>query len=158
MAIELDTKRGVVNSYGVRTTKPRYGGDVPDDLVQIASWTWSFDDLPVWSASKLEHNLPAFAKILSANLEVLTPWVGGTSLAVGTVNASDGTGGTAGGFVTAVQAATANINARGQFITGTGALVGASVGSVPQELNVVAVGTYTAGKARLVVRYIIEGV
>jgi len=157
MAFENDAKRGVLNSYGVRTTKQKFGGIVDDDIIKTAAWTFSYDDLPVWTANKLELVIPAYAKILSARLEVITAFAGGTSYSVGLSKSVDGVAIDAAGLITAAQGALANINARGKFLIGTGALVGVAGSVDAAELTVTAVGAFTAGKARVVVQYLTEG-
>jgi hypothetical protein len=158
MTFELDPKRAVLNSYGVRTTKSKFGGVLDDDVIKTAAWTFTYDDLPAWGSDKLEHLIPAYAKVLEARFEVLTAFAGGTSLSVGLARSSDGVAIDVAGFVTAAQGALANINTRGQFITGSGALINASVGANAGELTVTATGTFTAGKARVLIRYAVEGV
>lgn len=160
MGFELDPKRGVQNSYGVRTTTQKYGGTTSDDVIKTASWTFDYNNVPAYVADNLGLVIPAYSKILSARLEVLTAWVGGTSIALGATQgngaASPGTVVDAAGFITALQGATANINTRGQLITGTGALVGATATANPIEITGTVVGTYTAGKARLIIQYLRE--
>ncbi len=158
MTFEVDPKRAVTNSYGVRVTKQKYGGVINEDVIKSASYTFSYDDLPNWTAQKLELVIPANAKILFARLDVLVGFVGGTSYTVGTSKSSDGTVVNATGLFTAANLPVASIGARGNFIIGSGAQVGATVGVDAVEVAVVATGTFTAGKARITIQYMPEGV
>lgn len=157
MAFEADAKRLVTNSYGVRATKSKFGGIVDDEVIKTASWTFTYDDLPVWTAQNLELVIPPNAKILFARFEVLTGFVGGTSYTVGTSKSVDGTVINATGLFTAANLPVASIATRGNFVIGSGAQVGATVGVDAAELVVVATGTFTAGKARITVQYMPEG-
>lgn len=139
---------------------------------------FGYDDLPGWSASSVndavKRALPAHAAILDAVLRVEEAFVGGTSLEVGTVNAATGTVVDADGLIPAAVGVTANL-ALGNLISGRGAQVieapdatGAAtvdgdgvytvsatgpIANVATLVRVAAVGTYTAGRARLTVRY-----
>lgn len=139
---------------------------------------FSYRDLPGWSASSVKdavkRDIPAHAAILSAVLRVEEAFVGGTSLEVGTVNAGTGDVVDADGLIPAAVGVTANL-ALGNLISGRGAQVieapdanGAAtvdgdgvytvsatgpIANVATLVRVAAVGTYTAGRASLVIRY-----
>ena len=158
MSIETAAVRGVAVHYGPRTTTGKYGRAGNDTgLVKTAEWTFSYDGLPVAGEDTLGVSIPAYAKIVSARLEVLTPFAGGTSYDLGLYTAA-GAEIDADGIDSAV--ATAAIDARGDVVVCNGALVGGtlSVGAADGKLTVAATGTYTAGKARLVVEYTVEKV
>lgn len=158
MSIETAAVRGVAVHYGPRTTTGKYGRAGNDTgLIKTAEWTFSFDDLPVASNDTLGVSIPAYAKITSAHLEVLTAFAGGTSYNIGLYTAA-GVAIDADGIDAAV--ATAAIDARGDVVVCDGALVNGvlSIGGTAGKLTVAATGTYTAGKARLVVEYVVEKV
>jgi len=163
MTFETDAKRGVLNSYGVRTTNGKFGGQVDDDVIKTASWVFNYNDLPVNGINNLGLSIPAYSKVLSARLEILTGFTSTsttTDLTIGLRSAAavaedmDDDG-----LVTAANATQTTIATRGNLITGTGALVGANSGTVAGELYVApTVADLLTGKARLVVQYIKEGV
>jgi hypothetical protein len=158
MGFEVDARRGVQNHYGVRVTNLKSGGRIEQSVLKQLEYVFNFNDLPTGTLTNLDAVIPAFSKIVSAKLEVLTAFAGGTSYVVGLNNASTGVAVDADGLLTAAQLPLANIDARGDFITGAGALVGVSVGAAAVDVAVVATGTFTAGKARLIVEYLPEGV
>jgi hypothetical protein len=156
MSIETAAVRGVAVHYGPRSTTGKYGRAGNDTgLVKTAEWTFNYNDLPVASDDTLGVSLPAYAKIVAARLEVLTPFAGGTSYNIG-LYTSAGVAIDADGIDAAV--ATAAIDARGDVVVCDGALVNGvlSIGDTAGKLTVAATGTYTAGKARLVVEYVVE--
>ena len=91
-------------------------------------------------------DIPADAYIKSSVLFVTEAFVGGTSLTVGSEADADG-------LHTAAQLATANLT-EDAVLVGAGALVGAAWDSAPSTVEIAASGTFTAGKARLVVEYV----
>lgn len=102
-------------------------------------------------------HLPAHASITGVYLVSGETAVGGTSIAVGLYKA-DGTPIAATGLITATAGVTANM-AIGERINGDGTLTPATagtsgVGPDPAFIGITATGTFTAGKARLVVEYI----
>lgn len=160
MGFEADTLRGVLKHYGVRNTNQKYGGEIGDEVIKVASWTFNYDDLPAGATNKLGLSIPAYAKILSARLEILTGFTSTsttTDLEIG-LEQADGTDIDLDGFVTAAQATQTVIATRGNFVTGTGALVGASIGAAAGELVVTpSADDLLTGKARVIVEYILEG-
>jgi hypothetical protein len=156
MTFEIDAKRGVANHYGVRTTNQKFGGQVCDEVIKTAVWTFSYNDLPAGGTSKLQYSIPALAKILSARLEILTAFTSTsttTDLLVG-LEQADGTDIDLDGLLTAANATQTTIGAVG-IITGSGALVGASIGAAAGEVIVTASDVdLLTGKARLVVQYL----
>jgi hypothetical protein len=100
-------------------------------------------------------SLPAGAAVLDVVVKVGTAWVGGTKVEVGDGSDADG-------WVSATQGATAELTA-GKVIVGAGAYaIGdaatnkglAKVYSAADTLDVTITGTYTAGTADIIVRYI----
>ncbi len=165
MALENTAGLGVQKHYGPRTTNQKFGGQVPDDLVKYAAWTFSYNDLPDAASDKLGLSIPAYAKILSAKLEILTAFTSTsttTDLTVG-LQTSGGTEIDNDGLITAAQATQTTIATRGNFIDGASgtpaALIGASIGATAGELVVTpSVADLLTGKARVIVSYIVEGV
>lgn len=161
MGFESNTGLGVLNHYGPRDVNQKFGGETPDDVIKTAVWTFDYNDLPAGGTNKLGMSIPAYAKILSARFEVLTGFTSSsatTDLNVG-LEQADGTDIDLDGLLTAAQLTETVIATRGNFVTGTGALVGASIGAAAGELVVTpSVADLTAGKARVIVQYIVEGV
>lgn len=161
MGFESNTGLGVLNHYGPRNVNQKFGGETPDDVIKTAVWTFDYNDLPAGGTNKLGMSIPAYAKILSARFEVLTGFTSSsatTDLDVG-LEQADGTDIDLDGLLTAAQLTQTVIATRGNFVTGTGALVGASIGAAAGELVVTpTVADLTAGKARVIVEYIVEGV
>lgn len=161
MGFENTAGIGVLNHYGPRDVNQKYGGQTSDEIVKFASWTFDYNDLPAGGTNKLGMSLPAYAKILSARFEVLTGFTSTsttTDLDVG-LEQADGTDIDLDGLLTAAQLTQTVIATRGNFVTGTGALVGASIGANAGELVVTpTVADLTAGKARVIVEYVVEGV
>lgn len=156
---------GAARYYGPRLTEkkfasnPRTAGEVRE-----LSCVFNYDSLPTNSTNNSQViSIPAYSFILSAHLVVLTAFAGGTSYAVGLVQA-DGTAIDADGLITDANAPLTNINLAGEWVTGSGAMVAPANGAtnvaatgpistVAGQLKVTATGTFTAGKGRIVVRY-----
>lgn len=136
-------------------------------------YNFTYDNLPAWSATNALDAcvpvIPAYAVITDAFLLVTTPWAGGTALEVGTFLASAGTAVDADGIIPAAVGVVANLNAAGEGVYGTGAqivppltgdaatgIIAATqtTGAAAVVVGVVATGTFTAGKAKLIIRYI----
>lgn len=162
MGFENSAGIGVLNHYGVRTTNQKFGGQIDEKLIKTATWTFNYDDLPAGGTDKLGLSIPAYAKIISARLEILTGFTSTSSttdLDIG-LEQADGTDIDVDGLITAANATQTVIATRGNFVVGTGALVGSnSIGSAAGELIVTPTADdLTAGKARVIVEYITEGV
>ena len=141
MSIETAAVRGVTVNYGARTTSGKYGrfGNT-NGVVKSAEWTFSYDDLPVASEDIMGVSLPAYTKIVSARLEILTAFAGGTSYNLG-LEQADGTDIDVDGIDAAV--ALTAMDARGDVVVCNGALVGGivSTGAAAGKLSVVATGS-----------------
>ena len=112
---------------------------------------FDYNSLPSTDATDaLVLAIPANSLIESAVLTVKTAFAGGTSLDVG-LSTTAGVAVDADGLIAA--AALASLNAAGKIVKGAGALVGASSGAAATQVTVAATGTFTAGKATLVVKY-----
>lgn len=181
MAVEYTTSGGVRTNFGPiesPTTKPLAVGSreaVAGNVKQL-EYNFTFNALPAWSATNVNDALvpvlPAHSLIVDAILLVEEAFVGGTSLEVGTFQAVAGTAVNASGIIPAAVGITANLNAVGKGVYGTGILClnslyntgGAAptgiilatngTGAITTVVGVVAVGTYTAGRARLLISYI----
>lgn len=166
MGFEADTLRGVLKHYGVRSTNQKFGGVVGKDagVKKTAVWTFDYSDLPDAASNNLGMSIPAYAKILSAKLEILTGFTSTsttTDLTVG-LQTSAGVEIDDDGLITAAQATQTTIATRGNFIDGAsgtpGALIGTSVGAAAGELVVTpSAADLLTGKARVIVEYILEG-
>lgn len=161
MGFELDSKRGVYNHYGVRTTKKSFGGNIEDEVIKIAEWTFDYNDLPTYGTSNLQHSIPANARILSARLEIITAFTSTsttTDLEIG-LYTSAGVAIDADGLVTAANADQTAIANTGVVIVGSGALVNDTIGATAGEVVVApTVADLLTGRARLIVEYIKAGV
>lgn len=166
MSFESAGIRGVQVFYGPRDTNSKFGGELSTKgVIKQVVWTFNYNDLPAGASSNLGQSIPAYAKIVNAYMEILTGFTSTsttTDLTVGLEQAG-GTDIDLDGLITAAQATQTTIATRGNFINGSSgtpaALIGASIGATAGELVVTpSVDDLTAGKARVVVEYIIEGV
>src|SRR4030042_6063329 len=137
MSFELDSKRGVLQSYGVRVTNSAYGAQQGDDVVKVLSLEFQAPTTAqgaggatngmaaaAWAKNGLDVVIPAGAVFLSADVVVETAFDALTALTIGTYNAADGTTAQdADGLVTAAGSALATIDAIGDRLVGGGALL-----------------------------------
>lgn len=180
MAVEYTTVGGVRTKFGATespATKPDRAGARESrrgNEVEI-EYRFTYDSLPDFQASDaLVPVIPALAVITGAKLIVEETFLGGTSYVIGTETTA-GVAVDVDGLVTAAQAAVANLVA-GYCIAGRGAQVvdgfnadatagndadgvyasGANgpIATVASQVVVTATGTFTAGRARLLVTYI----
>lgn len=143
--------RRAATHYGRRETESKFGSaHVIAHGKEVVEFTFDFDSLPVFDLDALALRLPVGMVPLRATLKVLVPFAGGTSLAVGLVQADDGTEIDADGLIVAT--ALTSIDAAGDYIVGGGSSLNANV-ALQSQVEVVAVGTFTAGKALLRVEY-----
>ena len=151
MTIELAPIRGVASHYGVRTSNNSLGGQesTKEGIVKSAEWSFSYDNLSATLNSNLAQTIPANASIVEATLYVDTAWVGGTNLTIGLYTPA-GVAIDADGLVAATVTATLTAN---KVVTGAGALVGTTIGANAGQLVAATTGTYTAGSARVVVKF-----
>jgi hypothetical protein len=161
MGFEIGAIRGVASHYGVRTTNGKFGAQesTKNGLVKSAVWDFVYNDLPSAGTNALQFVIPAGASIVSAKLYVdvaFTSTSATTDLDIGLFT-SGGVAIDADGLITAANATQTTIGTAGNVITGTGALVGASIGATAGELVVTpTVNDLTAGKGRIVVEYIYD--
>lgn len=144
---------GLVVGFG--THKPAVEGTVAKNYggagsIKQACVTFGYKD-----AASANVPVPAGARVYDVTLVIEDAFVGGTSLTVG-----DGSSAT--GFITATAGATANLTA-GKVVKGDGAYLFGATDTVASEvhvyasadtIDVAANGTFTAGKATLVVNYV----
>jgi hypothetical protein len=157
MGFEIDSKRNVANYYGVRTTSGKLGAEACDDLVKWAVWDFDYNDLPNYGSTNIQQFIPANATIVSAELLVdvaFTSTSTTTDLDIGLYTAA-GAAIDADGLITAANATQTTIGTAGNLITGSGALVGKTIGSTAGELVVTpTVADLTAGAGRVIVKYV----
>lgn len=102
--------------------------------------------------------LPAYSSVLRVILLVTEAAAGGTSITLGTYTLA-GSAISATSLITATEGVLANLDTVGARVYGAGALVSAtaetaSVGSADAFLALSTVGTFTAGKGRIIIEYI----
>jgi len=164
MTFEADSKRGVLQHYGVRTTNQSYGGVQETGVVKTVSLEFTAPAqgmaAAAWAKNGLDVVIPAGCSFVSARVVVETAFDALTALTIGTYNASDGTTAIdADGLVTAAGSALATIDAVGDVLVGAGAQLAtgtAGLGAllVDAVIRVLYTGSApTVGKARLVVEY-----
>ena len=168
MTFETNAIRGVVNSYGTRTTDNKFGGQgsAADGVVKEAYWDFDFNSLPNHTGAavnivgnNMQFNVPANATIISARLIVDVAFTSTSTTTDLTVGLYRGTGtGTeidADGLITAANATQTTIGTAGNVITGTGALVGTTIGSNAGVLVVApTTNDLLTGAGRVVVQYV----
>lgn len=181
MAVEYTTAGGVRKTFGPQAdpvTRPEPCGakeSTRGNRTEL-EYRFTYDNLPAWSAGKALDAcypvIPAYAVIESAVLLVEVPFAGGTDLEVGTFLASTGVAVAADGIIPKAVGVVANLDAAGEGVYGTGIQCLASlyntgavaatgiiaatntVGADPVVVGVVTTGTFTAGRARLLVTYV----
>lgn len=133
------------------------------DLTQIATGTTSFttdlnNDGTRDGFSDGDPRLPAYSSVLDVRYLATVAATGGTSFTVGTYRLT-GTTISATSLLTATEGVIANHDTIGKRTYGAGALVSTAAGTVSVGANdayigITTSGTYTAGKGKLIVRYI----
>lgn len=162
MGFENTSGRNVISHYGPRALDEKFGSRYgTKGAIILAEWIFDFDDLPVGGASNLQYSIPANARIVSAKFEVITAFTSTsttTDLTIG-LEQADGTDIDLDGLLTAAnldQTVIANV---GSLTTGTGALVGDTIGTAAGELVVTPnVDDLLTGRGRVLVEYIEAGV
>ena len=139
------------NERLIETKLPsKYAGT---DGTNVLALTFSFDDLPVASLDEANQVLPANAFIESVSLRVITAFAGGTSYLIGLETRAGGTIDADG--ISGAALVTAEMDAIGDNVALTGALVNllVGIGTADGQVVVAETGTFTAGKAVLEIRY-----
>lgn len=160
MSFENSAGLNVRNSYGPRTTNNKFGGKLPGDGgIKQLEYVFSYDDLPAASLLEMEHLMGDNALIVDANFEVIVGFAGGTSYDIDVVDTAGGAIGTGEDKLWDLLAV-ADINVAGERSvssthggTNSGNALNVQLVS-PAQLQVVATGTFTAGKARILIDYI----
>lgn len=151
--VTAGSKRRAAQQYGRRTIEDKYAAKFRQEQgFEVYEVTFRYNDLPVHGEDQLILRIPANAAVVSATLHVTEAFAGGTSLAVGLVQPG-GTAVDADGLITDANAPLANIDAVGDYVEGSGALIGGSIGANAAQIEVVATGTFTAGEATLSVKF-----
>lgn len=124
-----------------------------DGHTHVLEIPFSFDNLPTYGLDKIIATLPKYAKVESATFTVNTPFAGSafTALEVGLTTRA-GSVFDADGLFTTTNLAKANIDAIGDVVTGTGAVIGATL-AAEYCVDVTATGTATAGEALLRIEF-----
>jgi len=153
-----NTSDVVRNHYGVRDIDDGFGSSPKTEgLYRQAEWTFDFDELPVADAGAMALTIPDNAIIKDCYFQTIEAFVGGTSFDIG-FEESDGTDIDLDGLFDLL--AIADTNVVGETVSSrihggvnSGALLDVAI-TEPAQLSVVATGTYTAGRARVIVEYI----
>jgi|TARA_R110000744_G_scaffold221479_1_gene340473 hypothetical protein len=163
MGFETNLIRGVETHYGPRSTNKKFGGITQNNgPVKTAEWTWDFDDLPVSGDNKMILRIPANTYIVEAYFQVITAFAGGTTYDIDLVE-TDGSAIGTGEDKLWDALALASIDATEVLLelksstcasgSNSGNAVMAKTDAVGQ-LQVVATGTFTAGRARIIIEYL----
>lgn len=159
MSIEIQKIRNVAKNYGTRETDLEYGAEAPSEsLYHTAVWTFDYDNLPNVGANNLQQIIPAGSTIVSARFRVVDAFTSTsttTDLTVGlrsknavSEDIDDD------GLLTAANLTQTTIGTVGNLITGSGALVGASIGATEGELYVAStVADLLTGRGQVIVEY-----
>lgn len=167
MAIETN-KDGLKTRYGKRNLvgDSNIAKHTTESIIRELVVDWEYNNLPAFDQdagggstpdtfSSAVAFIPAGSHIVSANTYIKTAFAGGTTYDMGLYQ-RDGTVIDADGIDAAV--ALAAMDADGDMVVNDGAMVaptaGANTTTVDAYFVVAATGTYTAGKARTVIRYV----
>ena len=90
--MSLENVGGRQTFFGALPSKNKFGAEkASSGSMKEIVIPFSFDDLPAVDAdNEMLATIPANAKVVSADLQVGTAWVGGTNLTVGTSQADGG--------------------------------------------------------------------
>lgn len=162
MSLEIGAVRGVAKNFGVRTTNPRYGARVDDDLIKTVIWTFNYDDLPVASTNKLTFSVPSGSIPLEAYFQVQTAFTGGTSFDIDLVDSAGSAIGSGTDklwdliALAEIDSTTTVLSASTHAGTNSGNALFVPLASAGQ-LKVTAAGTFTAGVGSVILRYLTPG-
>lgn len=154
-----NTSDVVRNHYGVRDVEDHFGADPKTEgVIRQAEWTFNYDDLPAASLGDMEKLIPDNSWIKDCYFETITAFEGGTSFDIDLVDTAGGAIGT-GEDKLFDALVTDEINVAGEWRssrthggTNSGNALDIAV-TEPAQLQVVATGTFTAGKARMIIEY-----
>lgn len=163
MALESNTGLGVLAHYGVRTTEGKFGGETGDEVVKHVVFDISYEDLSSTSPAAvqgLDYVFPIGTTFLNCQYVVDEAIVGPTAVTAGTYLASDGTTAhDADGLMTAAVGVVTALDAVGDRVLGTGALLATGTGAAfavtaPVVVRILpTVAAATAGKMRVYISY-----
>jgi hypothetical protein len=164
MSLESNTGLGVLATYGPRTTEGKFGAEIGDEVVKHVAYDVTFEDLDSTSPAAvtgLDYVFPIGTTFLSCRFTVDTAVVGPTAITAGTYLASDGTTAhDADGLMTAVVGVVTALDAVGDSVVGTGALLTTGTGAAfavtaPVVVRILpTVAAATAGKIRVYISYL----
>lgn len=159
MSYEDSAGLGVQNHYGPRSVDNHFGGELPGKgAIRQAEYVFTYDNLPAASTYEMTKLLPDNCMLIDAYIEVIEAFAGGTSYDIDMVTSAGAAIGS-GTDKLWDALALADIDEVGnQSVSSTHA--GTNSGNAlniqvtePCQLAVAATGTFTAGKARIVVEY-----
>ena len=148
----LENVGGRQTIYGALPAKNKFGAvKHSSGSIKELVFEFAFDDLLAVDAdNEMLAYIPANAKVVAADLQVGTAWVGGTNITIGTSQLDGGGVIDADGLIAAV--VTANLTADSNH-AGAGADIGVVSSAERQGITATTTGTFTAGDAILVVQY-----
>ena len=148
----LENVNGRQTFFGVLPSKNKFGAEkASSGSTKEIVIEFSYDDLPAVDAdNEMLATIPANAKVVAADLQVGTAWLGGTNITIGTSQADGGGVIDADGLIAAVVTANLTINSNH---AGGGTDIGEASSSERQAITATTTGTFTAGDAILVVKY-----
>jgi hypothetical protein len=150
----------VRNHYGERKVEGKFGGEPKTEgVIRQVEWVFTYDNLPVSGTGDMEKLIPDNAFIKDCYIETLVAFAGGTSYDIDLVTTAGAAIGS-GSDKLFDALVTAEVNAVGEWRdsrshggTNSGNALDTAI-TEPGQLQVVATGTFTAGKARLIIEYI----
>ena len=154
-----NTSDVVRNHYNAREVDDKFGAEPKTEgVIRQVEYTFNYDDLPAASLGDMEKLIPDNSWIKDCYFETITAFAGGTSFDIDLVQ-TDGSAIGTGEDKLFDALVTAEINAAGEWRssrthggTNSGNALDIAVTS-PAQLQVVATGTFTAGKARMIIEY-----
>lgn len=164
MSLESNTGLGVLNQYGPRTIEGKFGGLTSDDIIKHVVFDITAEDLNSTSPAAvtgLDYVFPIGTTFVSCQYIVDEAIVGPTAVTAGTYLASDGTTAhSATGLMTAAVGVVTALDAVGDRVLGTGALLATGTGAAfavtaPVVVRILpTVAAATAGKMRVYITYV----
>jgi len=167
MSLESSTGLGVLSSYGPRSVEGKFGGETADEVVKHVVFDISYEDLSSTSAatySGLDYVFPTGSIFLRCEYIVDTAVVGPTAITAGTYTFNTSTKAVtahdADGLMTAVVGVVTALDAIGDRVAGTGALLTTGTGAgyamtAPVVVRILpTVAAATAGKLRVYISYL----
>lgn len=156
------TAGSVTASYGQRSLDSKFGATSNDGggALKEAVWQFSYNDLPTSSSNTaFTLTLPAGCTPVEAYFDVMTAFAGGTSYDIDFVTSGGSAIGSGtdklwdGLALAEIDSTVTVLPARPHAGTNSGNALDVPLASAGQ-LKVTATGTFTAGEARIVVKYL----